>query len=88
MEKEKINLVEMRIQSEAFYALKVPSKNTEKLFDEITSLLEVDKDKFQYAPIVLEIENKRFMPTSPLNINSNGALCLNFLTPRFNHKLA
>jgi hypothetical protein len=36
------------------------SKNTEKLFDEITSLLEVDKDKFQYAPVVLEIENKHF----------------------------
>jgi hypothetical protein len=32
----------------------------EKLFDEITSLLEVDKNKFQYAPVVLEIENKHF----------------------------
>jgi hypothetical protein len=46
-----MNLVEMQRQGEAFYALKVPSKNTEKLFDEITSLLEVDKDKFQYAPV-------------------------------------
>jgi hypothetical protein len=60
MEDENMNLVEMQRQGEAFYALKVPSKNTEKLFDEITSLLEVDKDKFQYAPVVLEIENKHF----------------------------
>jgi hypothetical protein len=45
MEDENMNLVEMQRQGEAFYALKVPSKNTEKLFDEITSLLEVDKDK-------------------------------------------
>ncbi|SSC07670.1 septum site-determining protein MinC [bacterium endosymbiont of Bathymodiolus sp. 5 South] len=60
MKDENMNLVEMQRQGEAFYALKVPSKNTEKLFDEITSLLEVDKDKFQYAPVVLEIENKHF----------------------------
>ena len=55
-----MNLVEMQIQGEAFYALKVLSKNTEKLFDEITSLVEADKDKFQHAPVVLEIKNKHF----------------------------
>jgi hypothetical protein len=42
----------MRIQGEAFYALKVPSKNTEKLFDEITSLATASENyRYQMAII-------------------------------------
>lgn len=54
------SLVEVQLQGEMFYTLKVLSKNTEKLADEIASLVEFDKNKIQHAPIILEIKNKHF----------------------------
>ncbi|CAB9540720.1 Septum site-determining protein MinC [uncultured Gammaproteobacteria bacterium] len=57
---EKTDLIEVKIQNEALYTLKVLGKNTDELFTEIANLAEGNKGEFQQAPIVLEIENKHF----------------------------
>ncbi|MDC9714874.1 MAG: septum site-determining protein MinC [Gammaproteobacteria bacterium] len=58
---KKTNLIEVEMQNEALYTLKVLSKNTtDELFDEIADLSASNKGKFQHAPVVLEIENKHF----------------------------
>lgn len=57
---EKSNLVEIQTQNEAIYTLKILSKTTDKLFDEIANLVEKDTAKFKYIPVILEIENKHF----------------------------
>lgn len=57
---KKDNLVEIQIQDEAIYTLKIPSKTTDKLFDEIAHLVENSKGKFKHVPVILKIENKRF----------------------------
>jgi hypothetical protein len=54
---EKTDLIEVKIQNEALYTLKVLDKNTDELFTEIANLAEGNKGEFQQAPIVLEIEN-------------------------------
>ncbi len=60
MKKEKNNLVEIQIQNEAIYTLTILSKNTEELFDQITNLVEINKNKFQHTPVILEIKSKHF----------------------------
>ncbi|CAB5501734.1 hypothetical protein THERMOT_1483 [Bathymodiolus thermophilus thioautotrophic gill symbiont] len=57
---EKTDLIEVKIQNEALYTLKVLGKDTDGLFEEIANLTESGKGKFQQAPVVLEIENKYF----------------------------
>ncbi|SMN14464.1 Septum site-determining protein MinC [uncultured Candidatus Thioglobus sp.] len=57
---KKTDLIEVEVQNEAFYTLKVLSKNTDELFDEIADLSTSNKGKFQHAPVILEIENKHF----------------------------
>jgi septum site-determining protein MinC len=57
---EKTDLIEVKIQNEALYTLKVLGKNTDELFTGIANLAEGNKGEFQQAPIVLEIENKHF----------------------------
>ncbi|WXT99714.1 MAG: Septum site-determining protein MinC [Catillopecten margaritatus gill symbiont] len=57
---ENDNLVEIKTQDETICTLKILSKNTSQLFDEIANLVEGDKDKYKYMPVILEIENKHF----------------------------
>ncbi len=54
------NLLEAQLQGEMLYTLKVLSKNAKELADEIANLVEIDNNKIQYAPIILEIGNKHF----------------------------
>lgn len=56
----KTGLVEVQLQAEMLYILKVFSKNTEKLSDEIANLVAFNKNKIQHTPIILEIKNKHF----------------------------
>lgn len=57
---EKDSLVEIQAQDEVIYTLKILSKTTDKLFDEIANLVENGKGKFKHMPVILEIKNKHF----------------------------
>ncbi len=55
-----MNKIEVIVQTETLCTLKILSNNTDALADEVSLLASNNKAQFQYAPIILEIENKNF----------------------------
>ncbi|BBB23562.1 septum site-determining protein MinC [Isorropodon fossajaponicum endosymbiont JTNG4] len=55
---EKLNKIEIKAQTETLYTLKVHANDTDTLAQEISTLSCDNGQKFQHAPVILQIEDK------------------------------